>query len=349
MSEKPRVAILSYYFWRHYRAVKIAETLARHGYRVKVWGTRAPVKKGPRILRGALNYLFAFFEVLFMGGADIYWVENVPDVIYLALPLLRRRYIYDRRSPWAKQIPLELRVPHVLLQAIESIEYYMASHAEHVIVVSTPMKYEYDYKVPVTVIPNYPEKGFVKKVDRKVRDELGIDPATKIFGFVGALSRIEGADLLAGAAEKLSETEGVELWIMGDGPLAPLAEQLDRKYSHVRWFGWVDRSELPRYLASLDYGLVPRHRHPYRIFYTHEGIHKIGEYFAYGKPVIASGIAPSPYYLSVEPEEFADTLVKVARGEVTPPQPPRNLFWEEVSEPRVLSVIEEVLREKRRR
>ena len=339
---KPTITVLSYHLWRHPRALKIARILAKHGYRVKVWGARAPINRGPRIIRGILNYLLAFLEVTNIK-TDIYWVENVPDIIYLPLPLLGRKYVYDRRSPWAKQIPIEFNMLRPLLKIIESIERYMMKNALSTVVVSTPMKYEYEHGSNVHIIPNYPEKSFVREVKVTVREKLDIPSNTKIFGFIGKLSRMEGTDLLVEVAVKLSNIENVELWIIGDGPLRNMVKRISERFSNIRWFGWIDRKNLPSYIASLDYGLVPRHKNPYKVFYNHEGITKIGEYFAYGKPVLASGIAPSPYYMVVDPEEYADTVVKVAKGELEPPKPPRNLFWETFSEATVKAVVEECL------
>jgi len=339
---KPTITILSYHLWRHTRALKLAYTLAKYGYNVKVWGSRTPINKGPRIIRNILNYLIAFFEVASIKS-NIYWVENIPDIVYLSLPLLGRKYVYDRRSPWAREVSIEFNMPHPLLKVIESIERYMMKKALTTIVVSTPMKYEYERYNNVYVIPNYPEKSFVKEVKVTMREKLDIPSNIKIFGFIGKLSRMEGADLLAEVAMKLSDIENVELWIIGDGPLRNMVKRVSEKFDNIKWFGWIDRRNLPPYIASLDYGLVPRHKNPYGIFYNHEGIAKIGEYFAYGKPVIASGIAPSPYYIVVDPEEFADTVVKVAKGKLEPPKPPRNLLWETASEATVKTVIEECL------
>ena len=334
---KPTIAVLSYHFWKHPRAIKIAQTLTKQGYRVKVWGFEPVFKRGPRVFRGVLNYLLAMLRVARLD-ADIYWVENIPDIIYLPLPLTGKRYIYDRRSPWAKEISLELSVPKPISKIAEIVERYMVAKATRIAVVSTPMKLEYNYEKPVTVVPNYPEKRFVEEPTITVREELRVPSRTKIFGFIGKLSKVEGTDLLVDVANKLEEIPGTELWIIGDGPLRELAKALAKK-PNVRWFGWIDRKKLPPYIASFDYGLVPRHRHVYRIFYNHEGIQKIGEYFAYGKPVIASGIAPSPYYLVVEPEEFAETVAKVARGELKPPPPPKNLYWETVSEHKIQQIV----------
>ncbi|MEB3798719.1 MAG: glycosyltransferase [Desulfurococcales archaeon] len=325
------VVVMSYQAWKHPRAIKIARTLARSGYKVKMWGTRKPFQKGPRIMRGLLNYIFAMIETLTVKG-DIYWVENVPDIIYITLPLLHRKYVYDRRSPWAKQLTVEIGLPYKVGRILELVERYLIAKSIAVAVASTPMKYEfkYDASKPLVVIPNYPEKSFYKPNVKPMRETLGIPGTTKIFGFIGKLSKMEGVDLLKDVPRALEGTDS-ELWIIGDGPLSGLVKRMAEKYSNVRWFGWIDRRELPKYLASLNYGLVPRHRNPFHIFYNHEGIHKIGEYLAYKIPVITCGIADSPYYYNTDPALFTDVISKIARDEIRLERPIAGLYWEQIA------------------
>ncbi len=330
------IAILSYEFQRHPRAKRIAKTLKKNGFKVRQWGARKVFLRGPRILRAILNYLFAFFEICFIN-ADVYWVENIPDIIYLGIPFLGRVYVYDRRSPWAKQLQLEFR-SGFLVRIARIVENIMIRFAKHIVVPSTPMKYEFDYKKPVTVIPNFPEESFKKKPTRNLRQELNIPATRKIFIYVGKLSKIEGTDLLPEVANALKGLNA-ELWIVGDGPARHIVERIVKKHNHVRWFGWVQRDKLADYITAADYGLVPRHKTPFSIFYNHEGIHKIGEYFIYGKPVIACGIAPSPYYLVTEPDNYAETIARVAKGEIEPPKPPHNLTWEKYCEKAIIDVI----------
>lgn len=337
------MAILSYEIWRHPRALKIAYTLVKHGYRVKLWGARKPVKYGPRFFSAIMNYLLSILEVSSIK-ADLYWIENIPDIAYISIPLLGKKYVYDRRSPWAKEVQLEFGL-RILPKFIEIIERYMIKKAKYITVVSTPMLYEYEYTKPVTVIPNYPEENFIRKPSRNLRKELGIADSTKIFIFIGKLSRVEGIDLLVEAASRLRNIDA-ELWIVGDGPARNIVERLVKEQDNVRWFGWIERKFLADYISASNYGLIPRHRTPFSIFYNHEGVMKIGEYFAYGKPVIACGIAPSPYYLVVEPKDFANTVLRVAKGEIKPPSPPSNLLWELYSEKRLLKVIEYILSNK---
>ena len=338
MSERGKVvAILSYEAWRHPRAIKIARTLAKHGYKIKMWGARKPIHRGPRIIKALFNYIFTIIEVALLK-ADFYWVENVPDIIYIPLPILGRKYVYDRRSPWAKQVQLELGLK-IANKLIEVIERFMIKHAQHIVVVSTSMKAEFNYQHPVTILPNYTEKSFIRPPTKDIRAELGIPATRKIFIYVGKLSKIEGTDLLIPIAKAIVGLNA-ELWIVGDGPARSIAEKLAKKFSNnVKWFGWVERAKIPDYILAADYGIVPRHKTPFSIFYSYEGVHKIGEYFAYGKPVIASGIAPSKYYLVVNPEKLPETIAKVAKGELEPPKLPRNFIWEKQCEHKVIEVI----------
>ncbi len=334
--------MLSYELEKHPRAIKIAKTLAKHGYRVKLWSARKPFTRGPRILRVIMNYLLAFLEVLNVR-ADIYWVENIPDVVYLSLPIMRRRYIYDRRSPWTREIEIEFGSKMKrFVKVFEMVERFLMSRALAISVVSRAMKYEYSFDKPIAVVPNYPEKSFLMNPEENLRQKLGIPENRKIFLYVGKLSIVEGIDILRDAGEKVCNDDSVEIWIVGDGPDRKVIENIIKECNNVRWFGWVPRREIGKYIASADYGLVPRHRTRYRVFYNHEGIQKIGEYFAYGKPVITCGIAPSPFYLNVEPEEFGEAIIKVAKGMLKPPDPPTNLYWESVSEPRLLDLLKQI-------
>ncbi len=347
MSGKNRitVAVLSYQFHRHWRAKKIARTLVRQNIKVKAWGSRKPFKKGSRLLRGLLNYLLAIFEVLSIK-ADVYWIENVPDIIYLPIPLLGRRYVYDRRSPWSEQLALELPFSKILYRVLKAIELYLASRACVIATASTGMAKELaTIGKPIVVIPNYPERSFLRPPRRDIRKELGIPSTRKIVLFVGTLSKIEGVDLLPLVLEGIKDLDA-ELWILGDGPLRNLVKKLEKNNpKKVRWFGWVPHSEVPDYIHAADLCVVPRHKMRVSIFYSHEGIHKITEYIIYGKPVIASGIAPSPYYIVVEPDSLDSAVRELLEKiqEFTRQQKQRpGLFWEDFSEKQVLKVLEKI-------
>lgn len=314
------VLIVSYKAWRHPRALKIYKSLKLMGLKAGLWSPRQPFTRGPRIIRGLLNYLLALIEVSLLN-ARLIWVENVPDIIYLPLAVLRRRYVYDRRSPWAKQLEVEFpwfsKIPFAPA-IVELVERYLAKQSEAIVVVSRAMAYEFDYEghgKKVYVLPNYPEKKFAETRPLPMREKLGVPRDVIIFGFVGRLSRMEGADLLVKIAPLICQSGRAELWIIGDGPLAAGVRKLKGKYPCIRWFGWIEHGEIPSFLRSFDFGLVPRHKHKYSIFYTHEGVHKVSEYLVHGVKVIASGMGPSEYYLNVEEDELPQLIASILRGE----------------------------------
>ena len=339
------VAVLSYKFWIHPRAVRIAKTLARHGYRVRAWGSRDPVKRGPRFLRGLLNAIFAFFDAA-MVRADLYIVENVPDPVYLSLPLFRRKYIYDRRSPWAVELREEFRLPGIVAKLVEVVERFLMKHAAAVITVSTPMLLQYSHwkSKPMVLVPNYPEEEFTCR-DTGLREKLGVSPDTKVFIFVSRLSKHEGVDKLPIIAKAL-EKHNAELWILGDGPGKRLVEAIAKRWSHVRWFGWVPRNKVPEYIAAANYGLVLLDETKASIFYSHEGILKLGEYLKCGKPVIATGVAPSPYIIVISTKNLSEQISRLASKDLGASPPSLRAFpsWEKTSSIQLLNIIELVIK-----
>jgi len=337
------VAVLSYHLAQHPRAIKIAKTLAKHGYSVRLWSARG-IKRRVKILSSLLEYLVAMLDVMFFK-ADIYWVENIPDIVYLPLALLGKKYVYDRRSPYALEAAMLYRIPKPLIKIMSLIEMLMVRKAAYFVATSKALAKEFENICKkYVVIPNYPEKLFVKNISPStVREELKVPANKKIVLFVGKLSKVEGLDLLIDVAKSIKDLD-VELWIVGDGPERDIVRELQLKYPKtVRWFGWIPHNEVPKYIIASDICIAPRHKTPFSIYYSYEGIQKIAEYFAYGKPVIASGISPSPYYVVVEPSELGEAIAKAVKGELKLPKPPK-LFWEDYSEKLILKVIEEVSR-----
>jgi len=336
---KPTVVVASLEFHRHPRAQKILKTLAEGGFNVEAWAAR-DVKIRFRLLRALIRYFTAMCSLV-LKNADIFWIENVPDIVYLPLLLKKSKYVYDRRSPWALEIKSEFK-NEIFKKIAEVIERALMKRASALVAVSKGLACEVSpYDKLVEVIPNYPESSMSNLIVRDLRTEFNISPSTKILIYLGKLSYIEGADLLPKIA-KVLEKEDAELWILGDGPLADIIRKTSEKYVNTRWFGWVPHREVPNYIMASDIGIVPRHKNRYKIMYSYEGIHKISEYFLFGKPVIASEIAPSRYYLVVKEEELPNAVVRAVRNDLILPKPPR-LTWERYCRSKVLDVVEKVL------
>ncbi len=343
MKKSVTIAVFSYELWRHPRAIKIAKTLTKQGFKIKLWGSRKPIKKGPRLIRGFLNYIFAMFEVMAIK-ANILWIENVPDIIFLFLFLLKgdKKIIYDRRSPWAKEVKAEFK-SNILYKISEVVERYIIKKASKIVVASSPMRLEYPSLKDAVVIPNFPEKTFTKNDNKENIESI---EGKKIFLYVGKISIVEGAAILIDVAKKLCNRYNnvAELWIVGDGPVGTFVNSIAKKCRNIKFFGWVKREYVPRYIKLADYGLVPRNKNMLSVFFNHEGIHKIGEYISYKKPVMACGVAPSPYYLNVNPSDCSKVIEELIKGNVKVKEPPNIPSWEEYSEKKVAEIINEIFK-----
>lgn len=327
--------------YRHVRALKIAKTLKELGHEVEIWAAPA-VKVKNRYIRAILKYLLGIFSIA-TRKADVFWIENVPDVIYIMLGLLGKNYIYDRRSPWAIHVYMEFR-NKLLFRIADIIERFVMKRAKAIVCVSKGLADDIvEYKKKIYILPNYPDKALKRKVTEDLRQKFNVPKSKKIIIFLAKISITEGAHLLPDVAKAISN-ENAELWILGDGPANHIVKDLVKKYPKtVKWFGWVEHEKVPNFIAASDFGIVPRSGIPkcVRKYYSHEGIHKISEYLLFGKPVIACGIAPSKYYLLTSEEQFGQYVKKVVRGEISPP-PASELTWQEDSIPVIKQIINDL-------
>ena len=133
----------------------------------------------------------------------------------------------------------------------------------------------------------------------------------------------------------------IQLWIVGDGPLRYNIETLVSRFPNsVRFFGWVDYSDVPSYIASADVCIVPRHRTIFSDYYSEQGVQKIAEYIALGKPVVACNIASSSNYLLTTEDSFVDGIKQALDGRAPTGEPK---FWESDSEPELFQAIDTML------
>jgi len=328
----------------HPRTSKIKDTLEKHGFKFVIFKPKFRVNLKNRFLSSGINYMLFFWQSLFVPG-DFLWIANCPDTVGIGPWLTGRKYVYDYRSPWSKEVEIEFG-KGMLSKLAGMIEQRVRKKAYGIVVVSSRMLRDTEHLgKPLFTVPNYPSKHFVSSTSKEsMRKLAGSDPDNKIILFVGKLSRVEGADMLAEIAEELSSLNGFELWIVGDGPLRSQIEDLKGKYpTIVKFFGWIDYKDVPAYITAADVCIVPRHPNPFSDYYGEEGVQKIAEYIALGKPVVACNIAQSDNYILVPEDSFIDGIKKAIDGKIPVV---RKKFWESDSEPKLLEAINTILAHK---
>jgi alpha-1,6-mannosyltransferase len=88
--------------------------------------------------------------------------------------------------------------------------------------------------------------------DPRLRRSLGVSDEQPLLIYVGRLDGEKKAEVVVDAFQRLPETLGATLVLLGEGPLRPQFQELARS-RRIRAPGYVrDRSELARWLASAD-------------------------------------------------------------------------------------------------
>lgn len=338
-----KLAYVTLYPETYPRVKKIAATLKDENITFQPLSPKIRVKVGnrkiERLISAFITYT-AFLLQIFFTKADIYWVANSPDIFALPLILKKENYILDYRSPWSLEVKLEFG-EGLLSRIAEYITWATLKHARAVTLTSSALSKDVEkFGKKVYVIPNYPQKNKFKPdapydYFRKLH---GAEKDEKIILFVGKLSRVEGVDILPGTVkEMLKKRKKVVLWIVGDGVLRSVVEELERKFPKtVRFFGWRSYKEIPNFINAADVCIIPRHKTPFSAYYNEEGVQKISEYMFFQKPIVACGIAPSKEYLLVKHRDMVKGILEALDGKA--PKPTRKT-WEDDCKEKVLEVI----------
>lgn len=140
-------------------------------------------------------------------------------------------------------------------------------------------------------------------VDNKLKASLGIKSTAYVVGYVGSLTEYEGLDLLVQAIAK-EQCKSVHALIVGSSRLGSNISQTDvdpiieRLMSQASELGVADRltftgrvspDKLKDYFNIIDATVIPRHALP--VCELVSAIKPL-EYLSFGKPVIASDVAP---------------------------------------------------------
>jgi glycosyltransferase involved in cell wall biosynthesis len=293
--------------------------------------------KFERITSALVNYTCYIVQILFTN-ADLYWITTSPDIFVLPIILKRQNYILEYRGHSGAETRIEFGTLGFFAEILSHIA---LKHSKAItLTTSTFIKDLEKFGKKIFVIPNYPqkEKFRISISTDEFRANHGVRKDEKIVLFVGRLSKGEGLDILANIIEELSRlNKKIVFWIVGDGPLRSLAMELERTFPQtVRFFGWRPYKEIPNFVNSADFCIVPRPQTSFSKYCNEEGVQKISEYMLFRKPIVACGIAPSKEYLLVKKQDMVKGISEALEGKTPKPTPKT---WEDDCKEKVLEVI----------
>jgi len=184
----------------------------------------------------------------------------------------------------------------VMAQLLASIEKIVARRATMVVAVTERMRsvlISMGVEISRTlVIPDgTDEKMFHPGIDgSQIRKQLELGDSPVLI-FHGDVKHSDGVDILLRAFRQvLGKIPSAKLLMVGGGTESPHLIQLARDWgmsSAVIFTGWVPHSQVPRYIAAADIGVMPLRSTLQTNCYLS---FKLFEYWSMGKPVVVSGV-----------------------------------------------------------
>lgn len=323
-----KVTFCGQYLEKMPRATSMKISLQRHGYKVedlklKVKGRRFG-KYGSALLRYGT---YAIQELLV--NTDIMHLFNVPDFIHAPSLLKRCHIVYDCRTVYSYIIHL---VYPQLSRAAGFFEKQLARKAD-VVTAANNLMAEVMRGItdsPVLVVPNYPSREFRPKKRREEARSKYAPEGRKVVLYVGALDFAHDMDLILESAKRIPEATFL---IAGDGPRREEIIDKTKGLPNVKYIGWVSHDDVPDVINAADVCVEALRVYYEPILHDDQDMWKIAEYASLKKPIVVTGLAPSPQYHLAEPATFADGIKRALEGKTSIPQP---RLWEDHSEPSIL-------------
>jgi len=323
-----KVTFCGQYLEKMPRAASMRISLQKHGYQVEDLRLKVRGRRFGRYGSALLRYgTYAIQELLVK--TDIMHLFNVPDFIHAPSLLKRCPIVYDCRTVYSYII--RLAYPQ-LSRAAGFVEKRLARKADVVIAANDPMA-EVMMNItdsPVFVVPNYPTREFRPKMKRKEARSRYAPEGRKAVLYVGALDFAHDIDLILEAAKRIPDAAFL---IAGDGPRRDEVIDKMKGLPNVRYLGWVSHDDVPDVINAADVCVEALMVYYEPILHNDQDMWKIAEYATLKKPIVVTGLAPSPQYYLAKPATFAEGVKRALEGNTPLPQP---RFWEDHSEPSIL-------------
>ncbi|HYK85274.1 MAG TPA: glycosyltransferase family 4 protein [Ktedonobacteraceae bacterium] len=243
-------------------------------------------------------------KVLLRHGFDVLHAANPPDMFFLLglfYRVLGKKYIFDQHDLAPEMFSVKFKgkmklVRRVLL-LLERCSYQVA---HRVIVTNHTQKWIATQRGgcspdKVLIVRNGPDLRRLKRVAPEADLKGG---RAHLLAYVGVMGSQDGIEYALQALHHLVYKRGrqdVSLVLMGNGDHLPflqaLAHQL-RLDDYVNFKGWVENSEIVRYLSVADIGISPDPQNGLNEFST---MIKTMEYMAMSLPVVAFDLTETRY------------------------------------------------------
>jgi len=298
-------------------------------YDVQILRPTLTAKFSPRVISAGLRYGTYAIQELF-SSSDILHLVNSPDFIHLPALIKGGKVVYDYRSNYSDK----LRMSYPSIAGLGArVEEMLAKRANLVLTVNNILELRFSKRIgkKVQVVPNYPSKAFrAKRTAEAVRASFNFSGEGLVL-FVGNLTDTYDFDLIISSARMLP---GMEFWIAGSGKMEMRLRSQSPK--NVKFLGKVPHDDVPDLIGAADVCVAPVRAYQKDIVHNDQDVWKVSEYAALGKPIIATNLAPSSQYELVngDADGFSEAVKRAVAGMVTPATP---RFWEDVSEPALLS------------
>ena len=367
----------------------VSKNLQRKGHKIIIFAPRCDthvvnkslnIKYVPTINIRFFRFLSFHFLSLFFVAYHI--VRYNVDIIYvremaLSLTPLFLSKIFNK--PMITEVNGDLITeyefagyPRLFLAAMYLVQMIVCRESQTLICVTEGLRdiFQNRYTIPsdrIEVVPNGTDTSCFYPLDsHECRRRLGIDPKTKIIGFVGTFVPHQGLSYLVESSRFVLENHPEAIFLLvGDGPMRKDILNMVRSMGLVEHFifpGAVPQEEVVFYINAMDVCVAP---------FTRSRNERIGlsplkiyDYMACGKPVVASDIKgvgdllrQNDLGIAVRPEDppslakaillaLDDQELAVRCLQTGPPTIKKNFTWQ-ITAQRVVEVCSDALRQKK--
>ena len=313
------------------RVWKEATTLHNHGFAVSVICPKGTTRcresyaciDGIHIYRypmpvtgnGSISYIFEYsiallmtfmlsLKVLLRHGFDVIHAANPPDTFFLLglfYRLFGKKYIFDQHdlAPEMLSVKFQGRMK-IVSRLLLLLEWYSYTVAQQVIVTNQSQKGIATQRGQcppdnITVVRNGPDLTRLQRVEPDITLKHG---RPYMLAYVGVMGSQDGIDYALKALHHLVYIRGredISLVLMGDGDSIPVLKALTVQLqldSYVKFTGWLESTELLRYLSTADIGLCPD---PQNGLNERSTMIKVMEYMAMHLPIVAFDLAETRF------------------------------------------------------